>query len=80
MQITWWICFQETFLTIPSLDVGDTQRTCITKVVSMEQEAVVTGWNINPATVTEIERTPDDFDGSQTISKTVSMCDNKHWE
>jgi hypothetical protein len=46
----------------------------------MEQEAVVTGWNINPATVTEIERTPDDFDGSQTISKTVSMCDNKHWE
>lgn len=67
--------------TIPLLDVGGYPLAIgYSSGVDMEQEAswVGLGWNINPGTITRNTRgVPDDFNGADSIVKTVSVKENK---
>lgn len=66
---------------IPLLDVGGYPLAIgYNSGISMDQEAswVGLGWNINPGTITRNMRgLPDDFNGVDTISKSMSIKDNK---
>ena len=65
---------------IPLMDVGGYPVNLhYSSGVSMDQEAswVGLGWNINPGTISRNMRgIPDDFNGTDKISKTLSMKDN----
>jgi hypothetical protein len=66
---------------IPLMDVGGYPVNIhYSSNVSMDQEAswVGLGWNVNPGTVNRTMRgLPDDFDGSDSISKTQNVKDNR---
>ncbi|NIG52801.1 PA14 domain-containing protein [Chitinophaga sp. Cy-1792] len=66
---------------IPLIDVGGYPVALgYNSGVSMDQEASWTGlgWNINPGTVTRNMRgLPDDFNGLDSVTKTMSIKDNK---
>jgi hypothetical protein len=66
---------------IPLMDVGGYPVNIhYSSGVSMDQEAswVGLGWNINPGTIGRSMRgLPDDFNGTDTISKTQSIKDNR---
>lgn len=66
---------------IPLLDVGGYPVNMFySSGISMDQEAswVGLGWNINPGTITRNMRgLPDDFNGSDKITKTLSFRDDK---
>lgn len=66
---------------IPLLDVGGYPINMFyNSGITMDQEAswVGLGWNINPGTVTRNMRgLPDDFNGSDSITKTQSFRDDK---
>jgi hypothetical protein len=66
---------------IPLMDVGGYPVSLhYNSNISMDQEAswVGLGWNINPGAVNRSMRgLPDDFDGTDTITKTQSVKDNK---
>lgn len=66
---------------IPLLDVGGYPVNIhYSSGITMDQEAswVGLGWNINPGTINRTMRgLPDDFNGTDKITKTLSMQDNK---
>jgi len=66
---------------IPLLDVGGYPINIhYNSGITMDQEAswVGLGWNINPGTINRNMRgLPDDFNGTDKITKTLSMQDNK---
>jgi len=66
---------------IPLLDVGGYPVNLhYQSGITMDQEAswVGLGWNINPGTITRNMRgLPDDFNGTDRITKTVSMKDDR---
>ena len=66
---------------IPLLDVGGYPVNMFyNSGIAMDQEAswVGLGWNVNPGTITRNMRgLPDDFDGSDKITKTQSFRDDK---
>ncbi len=66
---------------IPLLDVGGYPVNIGYKSgITMDQEAswVGLGWNINPGTITRnLRGIPDDFNGSDSIKKTMSIKTNK---
>jgi hypothetical protein len=66
---------------IPLIDVGGYPLAIgYNSGITMDQEASWTGlgWNINPGTITRNMRgIPDDFNGSDSITKTVSVKENK---
>jgi hypothetical protein len=66
---------------IPLMDVGGYPiNIAYRSGVSMDQEAswVGLGWNINPGTITRnLRGLPDDFNGSDSITKTISVKENK---
>lgn len=66
---------------IPLLDVGGYPVNIhYSSGITMDQEAswVGLGWNINPGTITRNMRgLPDDFNGTDKVTKTLSIKDNK---
>ncbi len=68
---------------IPLLDVGGYPVNIFyNSGITMDQEASWTGlgWNINPGTIMRNMRgIPDDFDGTDLITKTLSMRPDKTW-
>ncbi|MBC9913354.1 PA14 domain-containing protein [Chitinophaga varians] len=66
---------------IPLLDVGGYPLTLgYNSGISMDQEASWTGlgWNLNPGSITRNMRgIPDDFNGEDQITKTMSVNENK---
>ncbi|SFN33795.1 PA14 domain-containing protein [Chitinophaga sp. YR627] len=67
---------------IPLLDVGGYPIAIgYNSGISMDQEAswVGLGWNINPGTITRnLRGIPDDFNGTDTINKTVNIKPSKN--
>jgi len=68
---------------IPLLDVGGYPINMFyNSGITMDQDAswVGLGWNINPGTITRNMRgIPDDFDGTDVITKTQSVRTDKTW-
>lgn len=66
---------------IPLLDVGGYPVSVnYSSGITMDQEAswVGLGWNLNPGTVSRAMRgLPDDFNGTESIEKTLSIRENK---
>jgi hypothetical protein len=68
---------------IPLLDVGGYPVNIFyNSGITMDQEAswAGLGWNINPGTIMRNMRgVPDDFNGTDMVTKTLSMRDDKTW-
>ncbi|MFN0081896.1 MAG: hypothetical protein ACKVOM_05210 [Ferruginibacter sp.] len=68
---------------IPLLDVGGYPVNIFyNSGITMDQEAswAGLGWNINPGTIMRNMRgVPDDFNGTDLVTKTLSMKDDKTW-
>ncbi len=66
---------------LPLLDVGGYPVAIgYSSGISMDQEAswVGLGWNLNPGAITRnLRGLPDDFNGQDTVTKTVSVKENK---